>query len=548
MDKQVAGRSVLVFVALTALGFAVKAPFAAERFRLYPDAVAYVNIARNLAHGEGYVSTLKTSYFLPDGVTHCALPDWPPAYPLLAGALMRLGASEVGLQVANALLASLAAGIVFLITRRLFDRPVALLSGVVAAVAVNLFRSGTTAMSDPLGLVFALGAVYAVLRADERRGRLVAAGLLAGLAALTRYPNLILLPAMLAYVLVRERRVCRAISLLAGFAIVVAPFLAMKWVIYGSPLYSVQMFHYRTTAFGESAWMWKSGTETISASDHLGSVWRNASYFAAHLFTTAAGLQFLGVGLAVLLAKKRMLSGTYGDWDGMPAHAQSGTDAPADRDSRPSAGRALLLAVAVMSFAVYACTPSLPAAQGVRFMLLTWCLLVPFCAEGMVWLARRRETAMKVIAVATCLAAVFVGARAYLSPTADAMELKPLDRTIVRWLNHSVAPGTVVASNNPWLVSYHTGLPACSLPHDLDAVALRRFVSEQNVGVLLVLDSRRESRTTKAIRASREWFRVVELGRAWAGVPAGLEGGSVSAEGVTRGRAPVPGATPARRT
>ncbi len=492
--RDVKTHSLRIFIILTAVSFLAKAPFSAERFRLLPDAIAYANIARHIAAGEGFVSSLKLNYFDSGTVTHCALADWPPLYPLAAGLLMKIGLDGKGLQVANALLCGLAAGLVFLIADRVVGRTSAVVAGALCAVSLSVFRAGLTAMSDPLGLALALGAVLAGLSAEARARWWFAAGALAGAACLTRYPNGILLPVLCVYALVSGRGRWSAATCAVGFAAAVCPVLLWKWIVYGSPVRSVQLFHYTTESFQRSSWLCYADT----ASGYVFSAeaaWRNTRYLATNLFRTAAGLQLLSVGLAVSL------------W-AMRGRAFAG-------------GRGLLTAVAALNFGVYALTPSLPAAQGARFLLLTCCLLLPMCSEGLVWLYRRPSAGVRALSMAICAGAVAVWVWSYSSPLNTAFELRPMNGETARWIMSRLEPGTVVASNNPWLAYYQTGLPAAALPHNLDAAGLCRFERDFGIGAYVILATRRRSPTLRVIANERDRLRSASLGGIRVLTPAG---------------------------
>lgn len=485
----------LTFIAVVALGTAIKLPFSTARFRLYPDAIAYVNIARNVASGEGFVSTLKVNYFIESDVRHCALLDWPPGYPLFAGALAKIGVTEIGLQAVNAFLASLAAGLVFLIALRLFDAKSAALAGILGALSLSLFKAGLTALSDPLGLVLALGAIATAISAGKRSGWWLVSGLLAGTAFATRFPNGILLPALAWFAATRDKNLRSAVMVFIGFFTIIGPLGIWKWAILGSPISSVQIFHYTTDSFQRDAWLWHANgvLRDTGFVFPIDAAWHNTWYFAVNVLRTSAGLQFLSFGLAWLLisSQRRVLSSEH----------------------------KLTLSVALLNFIVYALTPSLPSAQGNRFMLLTFCLLLPFCTAGLVRMMNTGQTVRKTVAVAICLGAVFVWIKGYLPSVRGATELPPLDGQIVRWAKASLQPGTVVASNNPWLIAHFTGLPACALPHNLDKKLMQMFIEQNRVGAIIVIKSSRRSRTIESAKANLEHFTSADLGCAWIGIP-----------------------------
>lgn len=281
---------------MTAAAFAIKVGPATERFRPCPDAIAYLDIARNLASGNGFVSTLKLNFVDNSGVIHCALFDWPPLYPLFAGMLARIGAGDTCLQAANALLASVAAGLVFLIGERLFGRPAGLLAGGFAAIAPNLFRSGITALADPLGLVLALLAVLLALGAGGHRLRWATVGVVIGFAHLAKYPHAIILAAAVWALLSTGRRNCAAACVL-GFAAATAPAAAWRWALYGSPFACAQAFHYAVRSYSMILWDDVQPGFPMAFAAPIREIARSACAHAADLLLGLRGLFALSIGL-----------------------------------------------------------------------------------------------------------------------------------------------------------------------------------------------------------------------------------------------------------
>ena len=486
------------FAGVAALALAVKLRYAAGPFRLYSDSIAYVNIARHWASGDGFVSSLRLNYFDPGPVTHLALVDWPPLYPLVVGVLTRLGVSASGLQAANAVIAAFCAGLVFLIAEELFDRKTALLSGLVAALALNVFKSAMLVMSDALGLALALCAVLAAVRAKGRPFAWFAAGALAGAAYLTRFPNMVLMVAFVGYAILRPGERRNSLACIAGFALTAGPILAWKWALYGSPVAGVQSIHYATTSFKESSWTWFEPGKQPSIShtrlpEIIALIWRNTRYQAESLFRTTIGLYWLSAAIPFALV--------------------------AHRRSILAAERGLVLLVALLQFAVYASTWSLPAAQAMRFMLVPYCLLLPFACAGVVWLIERRSMIVKGAAVALSAVTICAYCLDYPRTARRAAQYEPLERSVVQWAKRALPDGTIVASNNPWLVAHQTGLPATAMPHNLDESNIGRYVRRYHIGAFLVIKSDLESPTTRTLLESPQRFKILDLGPVWVATP-----------------------------
>lgn len=468
----------LLFIAIVVGAFAFKAPFAAARLRITPDAVSYHNIAGNLTAGEGFVSTLRLHDYGETGVRHVALCDWPPIYPCIAAVILRLGGDIITLQVVNALLVSIAAGLVFLIATKLFEYRIGLWAGIAAAIAPNMFRAGSVAMADALALTLALLAILLAIEANQSKAMWFIAGTIAGIAALTRYPNAVVGIAIIGLAIKKRETQAKAITCTAGFACLIVPFFFAGWISLHSPLAQIQALHYAVASFHDAIWNTGVSADPFYALHHLGPVCtniaKNTSLYATDFFLGLRGLFLLIAGLLTLIWRHT----------------------PLTREQK------LILCIAAMNFAVHALTWSIPAVKGSRFMLLSYCLMLPFCMVGMMALIRHRNLAIKLLVRGACV--VTAGVYLWGCFTAAAYtqeECVPLSPSTTRLVKKLFPAKTSIASNNPWVVSYSTSAPTTLLPRNLDEKSLSRYVSRLDIGEIVLLGNTK-SRTARTVRSS----------------------------------------------
>jgi 4-amino-4-deoxy-L-arabinose transferase-like glycosyltransferase len=143
----------------------------------------------------------------------------PPGYPFALAAVYEAAGREDAPRVFGALLGTLAVALLGVVGLRLFGRRVALVAMAITAVFPPLVMVSVAQLSEALFIVLVLGALACVLAAPDRMRWVLAAGALAGAAALTRTNGLaILLPLLLAARGTRPR-----VALLAAALVVIAP-------------------------------------------------------------------------------------------------------------------------------------------------------------------------------------------------------------------------------------------------------------------------------------------------------------------------------------
>jgi 4-amino-4-deoxy-L-arabinose transferase-like glycosyltransferase len=225
----VVGLLIVVAALALRLGYVAATP----DYELRHDARDYDVHAVSIARGEGFSD--RIAYGRPTAFR-------PPGYPyFLAGVYLLAGVEradvdrrERAARVAGAVVGAVAVGLLGVLAWQLLGAGIALLSAALAAAYVPLVLVGAAVMSEALFVAFMLAALVAVMahrRSAHKLPFAVAAGVLAGLAILTRANALVLLlPLAVAVWDGRPRRAWR--SLLAPAALVVAAILTVApWTV-----------------------------------------------------------------------------------------------------------------------------------------------------------------------------------------------------------------------------------------------------------------------------------------------------------------------------
>lgn len=181
------------------------------------DGIDYRDIAQNLSAGRGYAISaprwFEPGALLPPGL-HADFAR-PPLVPVLGSVLFRLpGAWETWARSVMVALGTMAVWLAFRAGAAIFNRRTGIIAAVILALhPFAVFYSGRWSTETPF-LVAVLGAVvtlapWGVRDRGTRRedlARPALAGVLTGLAALTRPTGLLLIPAIAAWIALRRGR------------------------------------------------------------------------------------------------------------------------------------------------------------------------------------------------------------------------------------------------------------------------------------------------------------------------------------------------------
>jgi 4-amino-4-deoxy-L-arabinose transferase-like glycosyltransferase len=194
----------LAAVLVIAAAFAIRIAYvdATPGMTLVHDALDYDGHAVSIAHGDGYSDTL--AYGRPTAFR-------PPGYPYVLGGVYRLAGVQraaapervVVARRAQVVIGTVLVAAIGLLAAQLWGPLTALAAMALAAVYVPLVTMSGAVMSEPLFAVFMLACLSAAIqhrRSPHRYRWALAAGLLAGLAILTRANAMILLLPLVAAV------------------------------------------------------------------------------------------------------------------------------------------------------------------------------------------------------------------------------------------------------------------------------------------------------------------------------------------------------------
>jgi 4-amino-4-deoxy-L-arabinose transferase-like glycosyltransferase len=235
----------LIVVIFVALALRLVALWAARDATPVLDEQLYLMRAEALLDGRGYLGSYQS--WVRHHETHriAELPQYPGAYqpPMYAGfiafVLAITGRSVLAVKLVQVLLSTATVGIVYAIGRSWFDHRRALVAAWICALYPNLIAFSHYLWSETLFIFLLLGVVWLLTRRTlPGWGACVAAGLLLGIAALTRAVILYFTPVLLVWMVVVHRRAwataaVRAISVAAVMAAVIAPWTWRNYRVHG---------------------------------------------------------------------------------------------------------------------------------------------------------------------------------------------------------------------------------------------------------------------------------------------------------------------------
>jgi 4-amino-4-deoxy-L-arabinose transferase-like glycosyltransferase len=223
----------VVVVTLQALLFARVNP---DRIVPGTDSEQYDLMARQLLAGHGLTLEAQAPF------TPTLFRE--PLYPLMVAAIYQLdGANVEPIVAVQAVLLGLTAGFTAIVGTYLFGRLAGLIAGALCGLNSEVAHYAHWLLTEVPFTFLLVGAVALALRAQasERRSDFLGTGVILGLAALVRViaAGLVVpIDLVLAFSTSKTSRLRNAALLIAGFAVVVAPWVGRNVVTFGDPTIS----------------------------------------------------------------------------------------------------------------------------------------------------------------------------------------------------------------------------------------------------------------------------------------------------------------------
>lgn len=222
------GVAILALVwALVPVATVVSIPLQSQPF---PDAAEYADAANHLAHGDGYVTTVRdqpTVHQLEGGVPQP--PKYPPGFSMVLAPFAAFGDYPANVELGTRVIAMVYIVATFAVAWGMAGPQAATFTAILVGSSPFAQLMGSVVLSDALAA--AITAPLLLLMRSTTNGRALLAGGIAGVLTTIRLSSGLALPALLYAARGRQR-----LFVLVGAAPVLLALGIYQWLTFGSPL------------------------------------------------------------------------------------------------------------------------------------------------------------------------------------------------------------------------------------------------------------------------------------------------------------------------
>lgn len=452
----------LILIALLAL--VIRWPLFGTVYWRTGDTVDYVNVARNINSGAGFVESVKSGYFDNRPVVTSAFSGRPVGMALIAAVLLKMTEDLYILQAFSLTVGVVLAGTFYILARSFFPRRIAFLGGLLVAINPNILITSRLYLSETVFGLLVLLAWLVFIKVKTETAKFFLTGLLLGMAYLVRFEGIFLL---LIWVGFNWRHGKGMVFLLLGFLIFALPYLVGNTLVNGNPFYSYNFVHFQVREFQEYfGWGYDRSFPTpgVFIKDNF---WWIGNKIIQNVFLNVTSLITFGyfgpLSLVLFLALKK-----------------------GEERWRP------LVVFSAVSIGVYALLWSAIFERARHFIPIYLLLLLPLL--GLI--ARSKKNVIVWLLILTTI----IGYVAYdihridwarnVDTSIDNWSPKQKGK-LFEWIRKNTGNEEIIAGIDPMLVNLFTNRPAILLPYNIYTTpAFEKFVNEYRVKYFLADDPR----------------------------------------------------------
>jgi hypothetical protein len=233
------GYFILPFL-LFLIAFFIRISLLHTEFMRTPDSIDYINVAENMATGNGYIRTIKSHFF--DEVPVFSPGNFmrPIFTPLIYAILLKIDNDYYVLQAFNLTVGAVDVVLFYMLLRLFVSPKFAFVGSLLIALDPNLIIEGRFIISEQIFYFLVLLFFLLYFRLDDSKKKYVFLGIISALAYLTRIEGVILLFAI--FISKRKKLLFPSIAV-AAFALTTLPNFVLNYIISGRPFFTFYEYH-----------------------------------------------------------------------------------------------------------------------------------------------------------------------------------------------------------------------------------------------------------------------------------------------------------------
>lgn len=435
-------------------------------FWTLPDALEYINVAKNFALGSGFTTSIKIHHFENGPIIRSALGTKPPLFSLFIAPFYKLSPDPYFLQFINLTLGAVSIVIFFYFCQIFLSLEYSFIASLLLALNPDYLINNRLLVTEPLFLSLSLLALFFAL---NKKAHIILAALFCILAYLTRIEGLIIAPVIGIYLFPKNKTNFKKFT--AFFLVFLFPYLLLNFLVNKSPFANVGNYHFQTLNFLTSVF-YQYGQVTPGITQFIAAnFWQIVErIISITILLIKTLIRPSNIGLLFLLIFLR----------------------------KPNKKIYPLMAIILINFLVLISTWGL-VIDPTRYLILIDTLLIFWAIFNITKLKPK----LNFILITLCFLFYLVfdvhrinWARTQIDQNWDSPNVNQSMQIILNNTNNN----DVIAAPNPGLINIKTDRPAVVLPSNLSSSLLEQFINDYQPKIFFINES--DSQTLQTLKQS----------------------------------------------
>jgi len=233
------------------IGLISRLAFLGVPFWRTPDAVEFIDVARNIVLGKGLIQTIKWNFFESTPVITSAFHGKPFFASIIFSIILYLQNNPYLLQLFLLILGAANVVLFYFLARRFLSEKISFATSLLFALNPNILITNRLVLSDEAFYFFVLIS-FLLFFGKENLKKYLALGIITAFAFLTRAEGLYLFLIFLLSFVFHRKKILHAFLFTGFFLIVSFPFFWGNMIFNGSPFFNYNSFHFKVFHFYDS--------------------------------------------------------------------------------------------------------------------------------------------------------------------------------------------------------------------------------------------------------------------------------------------------------
>jgi len=230
------------------IGLVFRLPFLGVPFWRTPDAIEFIDVARNIVLGKGLMQTIKWNFFDSSPVITSAFHGKPFFVSVIFSVILRLQNDPYLLQLFLLILGAVNVVLFYFLARKFLSEKISFVASCFFALNPNILITNRMVLSDQVFYFFILLSFLLFFGKDDIK-KFIFLGIVTAFSYLTRAEGFFLIAVFLLVIIFQKKKLSQLFIFAGVFFLTAFPYFWGNAIINGSPFFNYNSYHFRVFHF-----------------------------------------------------------------------------------------------------------------------------------------------------------------------------------------------------------------------------------------------------------------------------------------------------------